>query len=171
MNTSLKTQTAKLSGSFFNYLYGNNQTVPIVGKGATRMLHSDRHAYEVISVSEDGKSCQIQRYNPVRIDKLGMSDMQEYSYEELTDEILTLRWRNNAWRIVSNQIVFTDEFIASCPNGIYPSMFLTPEQKFKVYEHDIYPKNIVEGITKSVKKFYKINILFGSKIEYYDFSF
>lgn len=47
-------QTLKLkdSGSFFNLLYSNNQTTPVVGAGATILHYSDREVVEVTQESE-----------------------------------------------------------------------------------------------------------------------
>ena len=73
----------KETGSLVNLLMDNNIGVPEVGKGATILSWSDRHAYEVMSASEDKTRVLIQRYLPERVDKNGMSDMQEYEYEKL----------------------------------------------------------------------------------------
>ena len=55
-NTNTKTQKRSLrsTGSFFNYLMANNSIIPVVGKGATILLYSDRKVAEVIEVSKDG---------------------------------------------------------------------------------------------------------------------
>ena len=49
----------KDTGSIVNYLYGNNATVPIIGKGATVLLWTDRHAYEVLEINEKEKTVVI----------------------------------------------------------------------------------------------------------------
>ena len=77
----LGTQT----GSFFNHLMSNDITPPVVGKGATILVWSDRHVYFVDSVSPDGKEVTITRANPIRNDQNGMSDAQNYRYERNPD--------------------------------------------------------------------------------------
>lgn len=64
MNTSSKVQKSvagHTTGSFINYMMGNNSTLPEVGKGCTILGWSDRHAYEVMNVSVDGKKVTIQQ--------------------------------------------------------------------------------------------------------------
>lgn len=39
---------------------GNNQTIPVVGEGATSLHYSDRTCYEVIEVSEDLKTVKLE---------------------------------------------------------------------------------------------------------------
>ena len=90
----LGTQT----GSFFNYLMGNNQSVPKVGEGATILYWSDRDAYEVLNTSLDGKRVLIDKYREKRTDNLGMSDHQEYAYDELIGAPQWIVYKYNSWR-------------------------------------------------------------------------
>jgi hypothetical protein len=93
----LGTQT----GSFFNHLMSNDITPPVVGKGATILLWSDRHAYFVDSVSSDGKEVTITRANPIREDQNGMCDVQEYRYERNTDaQLEVIKFTYGKWRRV-----------------------------------------------------------------------
>lgn len=164
----------KETGSLFNLLMGNNNTLPEVGKGATILLWSDRHAYEVISVSEDKKEVVIQRYDPERIDGLGMSDCQTYKYEKLTEEKRTVVWRNNAWRTKVTEIHYTKDFLKSrnLIGAISYAKHLTPDEYAKVYDNGkaSFPV-LVEGITEKRFKFPKVNIIWGHLDEHYDFSF
>ena len=61
MENSKKTQKRKVgvAGGFINQMMGNNSTLPVVGEGATILMYSDRHAYEVIEVSDDSSKCVI----------------------------------------------------------------------------------------------------------------
>ncbi len=61
----MKRQTRRVgvAGGFFNQLMGNNSTEPVVGKGCTILMYSDRDPYQVIDVSEDGNKCTIQAMN------------------------------------------------------------------------------------------------------------
>ena len=97
------------AGGFFNQLMSHNASVPVVGEGATELMYSDRHAYEVLEVNEKEKTCVIQRYAPERTDNLGMSDSQSYKYEKLTGSPMKLYWKYGAWRTKSEMILFTNE--------------------------------------------------------------
>lgn len=125
----------KDTGSFINMLMSNNSTVPEVGKGATVLLWTDRHAYEVIEVSNDKKRVVVQQYFPKRIDKNGMSESQEYEYKELSPVKEVIVWKWGGWR----------------------------------FERDVMKHQ--QGLTKWVKKYPKVNIIWGVKREYYDYSF
>lgn len=160
----------KLSGSLFNYLMANNETIPEVGKGATVLLYSDRHAYEVIEVSKDLKSVKIQRYAPKRIDANGMSDNQSYEYNELSSEVLNLVWYRNSWRIKTKTVVFTKEFndiITERMNSGDTS--LTHKERKELFSGG--HLQLVPGLTREKTEYNKINIIFGVKREYYDYSF
>ena len=49
--------------------------------GATMLYWSDRNACTITAVSPSGKSIEVKQDIATRIDKNGMSDSQEYSYE------------------------------------------------------------------------------------------
>lgn len=91
----------KDTGSFFNYLMGNSMTIPEVGKGATVLHWTDRSAYFVNQVSEDGKEVIIERAKAIRTDDYGMSDSQDYRYErDPHAEPQTIRFTYGKWRRV-----------------------------------------------------------------------
>jgi len=165
-----KSEAGKTTGSFFNYLMGNNQSIPVIGNGATLLLWSDRHAYEVIEVSLNGMECKLQRYDAKRLDKSGMSDCQEYSYDGFTNEVITLVYRQGVWRNKISTITFTKEFRESS-NKFAIALNLTPEQRQDIYQGEAYPQKVVEGITKQKFTYSPVNVLFGKKEEYYDFTF
>ena len=171
-NLIQKSKAGKTTGSLFNYLMGNNATLPEVGKGATILHWTDRSAYEVIEVSENKMECTIQRYDPERVDGLGMSDSQSYKYEKLTEQKMHLVWRQGAWRAKGSEIVFTKEFIAArLEHERSLAKALTEEQRSEIYQGEVYPQKVVAGITREKKVFHKVNIIFGVKREYYDYSF
>lgn len=158
------------AGGFFNQLMSNNQSVPVVGEGATELLYSDRHAYEVLEVNEKEKSCVIQRYNPKRTDSLGMSDAQSYEYKELTGTPFKLYWRRGAWRKKVESVTFTDEIMDEYGwNGT--KMHEAYKAAGGTYNDSMYPNKIIEGMTKKKTSWPKMSIIFGVKKEYYDFSF
>ena len=85
-------------GSLQNLLMGSG-TAPKVGEGATILGWTDRHAATVIEVSKSGKAVSVQRDTQNRIDKNGMSDMQEYECTPNPNgcrQTFTLR-ANGAW--------------------------------------------------------------------------
>lgn len=172
METQMK-QRVKLNqtGSLVNFLMGNNATLPKVGEGATILMYSDRHAYEVLEVSKDYKRVVIQRYAPERADNNGMSESQDYAYKTLEGEPITIVWRNNSWKIEGERIEFCKKWIDTLPKDAFYVQHLTEEQKQFIYDDDCHPQNVLEGITELKKVYSKVNIIFGVKREYYDFSF
>ena len=118
----------KETGSFINMMMSRNTTLPEVGKGATILSWTDRHAYEIIEVSKDKKRVVVQMYNAKRIDGNGMSDSQEYEYKELNPKKEVIVWRWGAWRFVV-------------------------------------------GSSEGKRIYSKINIVWGEKREYYDYTF
>jgi hypothetical protein len=85
------------TGSLMNHLRSNDPTPPVVGKGATELMWTDRHAYFVNAVSKDGKRCTIERAKAIRTDDRGMSDAQNYRYER-TGNTTELRFKWGKWR-------------------------------------------------------------------------
>jgi len=177
-------QHVKTSGSFVNWIMANNNSEPIVGKGATELCWSDRHAYEVLSVSEDGMSCIIDQYDAKRIDKNGMSESQEYEYKKLHGNPIKLVWRKKmggCWckatkelRIIPKAEKFMDT--KSKHWGDYQRVIDVFGQDVhdKVWKYDKNGDRIldpVEGITKVYTRYDKMRIAFGYKQEYYDFTF
>ena len=76
----------KQTGSFCNHLYSRStlgQPEPVVGMGATILGWTDRHAGTIICVVPNPTKrwtwrIDVQQDNVTRIDKNGMSEMQEY---------------------------------------------------------------------------------------------
>ena len=170
--TNFKQKTMKPNsetGSFINMLMSSNNTLPEVGKGATVLLYSDRHAYEVIEVSDDKKRVVIQKYDTKRTDNNGISELQEYEYKKLYEYTEVIVWRNGAWRRECPEVNFTNSFKKKAKEAGYDDVyqFLTKEQKELVFGDTL---NVVEGITLVRKSYPKINILWGVKDEYYDFA-
>lgn len=181
-----QSKTSSKSGSLVNWLMGNNSTIPKVNEGATICLWSDRHAYEVIWVNEDNTQCKIQRYNPKRIDKLGMSDCQTYEYKELTSETMELVWRklkkNSGWFSVGKQVRVIPKVAKYMSEK--SNKFAWKDQIEDVFGKDIadkvvsynkdiaqYEWSVVEGVTKEYTTYHRVSIIFGRKDEHYDFSF
>ena len=147
-------------GSLTNWMMGNNNTEPKVGEGATELCWSDRHAYDVTFVSEDGKQCKIRPCNSIRTDLHGYhSESQDYKYEpnlDAKEELLV--YRNGSWRRVVKQILWTEE-----------ALKLSREERQKYFEKDeIDIGKVIEGITYLKKSFPRLNIIFGRRDEYRD---
>ena len=95
------------TGSFYNNLYGNmveGRPEPEIGMGATRLCWTDRIACTIIGVlkyDKDGRATmiEIQEDKAIRTDDLGMSDSQDYRYEQNLEGSIaryTLR-KNGRW--------------------------------------------------------------------------
>jgi hypothetical protein len=166
-------QTQKLSrnvGSFFNYLMSNNQSIPQVGKGATQMHYTDRTCYEVIEVSKDLKKVKLEYLEAEAIKDMQLPTGHQTWNLKPTGYYIEVVYRHNAWRKKVKVVQFTDEFIKTT-NGFSCVRALTTEQIEAIYGNEVYPQNVVEGITEEVTEYHKINILFGVKDYYYDWSF
>ena len=164
-----KSILGKTTGSLVNYLMGNNKTLPIVGEGATVLMHSDRHACEVLAVSDDCETVCVADYIPERTDTNGMSECQDYKYEKISEHIDVLVWRKNGWKRVIQTVEFVDSF--------YKEYKARPDNK-KAWEEMIKPLfedghvlSLVPGKTRLKTTYDPISIIFGVKEEYYDFSF
>lgn len=171
-------QKAKVgvAGSFFNQLMSNNSSIPEVGKGATEMLYTDRHVYEVIEVSEDFKTVKLESLNarigPEYLAALKGKDCfghQNWVFDK-TGHFKTIVYRHGAWRVRQEVVEFTKEFREKATTAALAKS-LTPDQFKAVYGNDIMPQNVVDGITKKAIKYHKIRILFGAKNYHYDWSF
>lgn len=155
-----KVKLTRNTGSLVNYLMGNNSSVPEVGKGATLLHYTDRSAFEVVSVSPDGKRVTLQGCKAIRVDTNGMSDAQEYRYE-LGDSQFDVVWRNGAWRREIVEVWYTDAAL-ELHWDVLKSLCIDPVTE---------KRKIVDGLTFIKKSYPKVNILFGVKQAYHDYSF
>lgn len=173
-----KRQSRKVgvAGSFQNQLMGNNSTTPEVGKGATILMYSDRHPYEVISVSDDGNSCKIRELD---FEFVGESYGDERYILSSNPEgnVSTLEWNEKkgkwgyAWREV--QVIkalfkrLLDEYSYGwskhLPNGVKYDDLVIGE-----YAGVNTRLKLVKGITKEYKRFSPVSIVFGSADKYRD---
>ena len=157
------------AGGFFNQLMSHNASVPVVGEGATVLHYSDRDAYEVLEANEKAKSCVIQQYRAKRIDGNGMSDSQAYEYKELQGPKITLVYRWGGWKRVGSEVHFVKEAVEKY--GGYTQALHDAYKEAGGEYGGAFIATEVEGLTKKHKKYYSLNIIFGVKREYYDFSF
>lgn len=166
MKTAEKRQRAKVgvAGSFFNQLMSNNSSVPVVGKGATEMLYSDRHCYEVLEVSEDGKTVKMEVLDAEWDNtKPGGQGHQNWILKP-TGRFVTVQWRNNAWKVRSQKVMFTESYASTLGAKFHGS-----EDYKKCFQDG--EMIVVDGITELKTEWHKINILFGEKNYYYDWEF
>jgi hypothetical protein len=179
MENKIQKSKVGMTGSFINQLMSNNSSLPIVGLGATQLHYSDRTCYEVIDVSADGKTARLE-YLDAEADKSVSCDMGHQNWIlKPSNRFVTVTWRNNAWRTVGTEIVFNEQYIKYLEliKGIqYIGIYLRknfPKLADEIYGTDGSPRpvNVVEGITRQKKVYNKINILFGVKDYYYDWSF
>ena len=94
-----------VSGGFINQMMGNNSTEPKVGEGATVLSYSDRHAYEVIEVSDCGNSCVIREMDTHFIGQSYGDERYNYSSNE-ENPTMTLEWnqKRGQWEQVWTSI-------------------------------------------------------------------
>jgi hypothetical protein len=160
MNTE-RVQKGKLQGSFMNYAMSNNKTLPEVGKGATRLLFSDRSAYQVMEVSEDQSRVVLKRCKSKRIDGNNFfSESQKYDYSELVERETVVVWRNNRWREEIKKIVLTKE-------AIERDMSYEEKKSLGLFDENG-DWQLVDGLTKEKKVYEDFPVLWGVQDEYYD---
>ena len=144
-------------GSVMSWVMSGSSKAPIVGCGATELLWSDRHAYEVVDVSEDFKKVLIRRYKVKRADSNGMCDCQSYIYDELEGPVIELNWRYGKYM-----------------RKVWSPSWDQDNNCWEAWVRKLYAWN--KANTPSFKepkpyRWEKINIVLGIKEEYYDFSF
>lgn len=171
-----------VAGSFINQMMANNNILPEMGKGATELHYSDRTCFEVLKVSDDYKTVRLERLeariDPVYLALLNGKDCTGHQnwILEPTGSFVTVVWRHNAWRTKCEVVKFAKEFIAKAEKEqagkfVSYSLTLTPAQRKAVYGEDVRPQNVVPGITEKRFEYNKINLIFGRKDYYYDWSF
>ena len=128
-----KKQRAKVgvAGSFINQLMSNNSTLPIVGKGATEMHYTDRTCYEVVEVSEDGKTAKLEQLEAIA-DLTKPCEMGHQNWILTpTGQFITVQWRHNAWRRKTEIVEYTKEFSEKQNK--------TQEDYDKIYTEEAFP--------------------------------
>ena len=88
------------TGSFYNNLMQDSKhPTPEVGMGATKLSWTDRTAGTIVAVSKSRKKLTWREDKATRIDNNGMSESQNYTYEQDPDgydQEFSLR-RNGRW--------------------------------------------------------------------------
>ena len=183
MTNNVKTQTRKVgvAGGFINQIMGNNASIPVVGEGATILHYSDRSAYEVIEVSNNGMTCVIREMETKNIGS-GYGD-ERYTYQSNKENgTRNIEWneKKSCWQTFGFRVEIIkslykkleDEFgmfqvYKNLPNGLTSSDLYNKE-----YEDDYYnTMKLIKGVTKSYKNTSKVSIIFGTMEQYRDPSF
>ena len=176
METKRQTRKVGVAGGFINQMMGNNSTTPIVGEGATILMYSDRKAYEVINVSDDGNTCVIRKMDTTFVGS-GYGD-EKYTYHSNVDNYTkTLEW--NSKKKTWGHVFYTVEIIKALSKRLIKeygygwSNYLPNGYTYKDLmneDDDIYGRNskLVEGITKRYKNFVPVSVIFGIMEEYRD---
>ena len=164
--TAVGMKLGKETGSVMNWLKSHNNTVPVVGTGATHLMWTDRHAYSVMWFSGDGGQVTLRRDRAERCDNLGMSDSQKYAYHDEKGSIVNLVRRTDGWRQVIEEIVLTKDFSKKLSEMDADTKATEIRTVFK--DADLI---LVKGKTRIKNRFEKFNVIFGKRDEYYDYSF
>ena len=70
------------TGSLINHVMSRSQSPePVVGMGGTMLYWSDRTAVTVVEVNHKGRFIVVQEDRAVRVDRNGMSEVQQYEYK------------------------------------------------------------------------------------------
>lgn len=175
-----KRQTRKVgvAGGFINQVMGNNATLPKVGEGATILHYSDRDAYEVIEVSENGLQCVIREMDCKFVGQYYGDERYTFSSNEL-NRIITLEW--NAKKQCWGQVYSKIEIIKTLKNEYCKKYgygwidFLLSEKGLNYDDivdgekSGIMTKyKLIEGLTKEYKVFNKVSVIFGTMDKYRD---
>jgi len=178
----MKRQTRKVgvAGGFINQMMGNNATEPKVGEGATILMYSDRHAYEVIDVSGDGNQCTLRKMDTTFIGS-GYGD-ERYEYQSNpNNNTIDLEW--NAKKGCWGKVTYTIEIIRSLAKRYYTkydfgwAKQLVKDYGLESYQHlyedpseDNYynQMKLIDGLTKRYKNFHKVSVIFGVMEKYRD---
>jgi len=178
----MKRQTRKVgvAGGFINQMMGNNSTEPKVGEGATILMYSDREAYEVIDVSEDGNQCTLREMDTIFIGS-GYGD-ERYEYKSNPNNYTTeLEWneKKGCWGIVTYSVEiikslvnkyhkkhgwgWVDEFLKDFGIESYQHLYVDPND-----DNHYDQMKLIDGVTKRYKNFSKVSVIFGVMQKYRD---
>jgi hypothetical protein len=172
-NVKRQKRKVGVAGGFINQMMGNNSSTPVVGEGATELMYSDRHPYEVVKVSDDGSSCEIREMDYEFIGS-GYGDERYKLKSNPSGFKKTLEWneRKGCWCYITYSV----EIIKSLDRkltkqfGMWSVLDNLPNG---VTKKDIYNENgegfkLIEGVTKRYKNRNKISIYFGQAEKYQD---
>lgn len=172
----MKTQSRKVgvAGGFMNQMMGNNSSIPVVGEGATILMYSDRSAYEVIEVSDNGNSCVIRAMETKNIGVCYGDERYEYKSNP-NGETQTLEWdsKKQCWgsvnHVVRIQKSVMDKLIKEYGYDWSQGLPVPYNDLIDGKKDGSHTKlKLVKGVTKLYKEFYKVSIIFGVMEQYRD---
>lgn len=86
--------------SIINLALRDKISFPIVGNGATILRYTDRHAYEVLSVSKDNKVATLIRYKRKPKKGLTLAD-NDYIYDEFIGKTFNIYLKKGKWKMLN----------------------------------------------------------------------
>lgn len=156
------------TGSVMNHLMSGCPTPPVVNKGATMLHWTDRSPYDVVWVSDDQRKCLI-RACDYRFDntKEGGMGHQNWIIESVeTNTLHELNWKNGVWKQTYEERVFTKSAEARY-DALYADETMSPSER----NDEIQKMHNDESNYRTIRRSKKINIIFGVRNYYYDWSF
>lgn len=149
------------TGSVINHIYSRNATAPKVGNGGTLLRWTDRQAFEVVDIRRNGLEVDIQYYDAKLVDGSWQSEEQHYELKELMPGVVTLVYRQGAWREKIVHVHFEDEYYENS----------TWEERQALCNDFHRPVVLVKGKTYARTTYGKVSVIFGIKQHYRDPSF
>jgi len=174
MTTQNFKQTKKVgaAGSFINQMYGNNNSIPVVGEYCTFLHYTDRTIGIVREIKDN--TVVIEGCETIA-NKNTKNDIGHQNWvHNPNGNLRTYIYKNGSWKSISNTIEFTKKFRESIPEGEYIGIWLrknNPALADKIYNGNIIPSVVIDGITKIKKEYNNVSIIFGVCDYYYDWSF
>jgi hypothetical protein len=90
------------------------------------------------------------------------------------DHFKTIQWRKSRWCVLGHQITFENNFkeaIEAVSGKSFGSYLLSDELRQTIYKGEVWPQEVIPGITKRKNTYTPISIIFGRMEYYYDWSF
>lgn len=168
MKTQKGLKIGTQTGSVINWMMSANATLPEVGKGATILSWTDRHAYEVVSVSDDCNTVEIKRCLVKALKCNAFTEDQEWDYSKLSEHTETIVWRNEKWQKKSHVIEFDKKYYTEFEEASKTDHKNARREMLDILFDENGDIMLIEGKTKLRTKYSPVSILFGHKEEYCD---
>ena len=155
------------TGSFQNWMMSHNNTIPEIGKGATELHWTDRTPYEVLDVSNGGKSALIRRYNVKASKTMQMGEQAWDLIPDTESEGIWVHWKWGAWRTKSERYYNTDKYWEDFEHN-KNTMDI---QDFKAWMTKHEDKSQYPEYFEYYMEWHKRNLIFGFAEHHYDWEF
>jgi hypothetical protein len=172
-----QTQKLQEAGSLVNFMMSNNQTLPKVGEHATILSHTDRSVCIVRKFNAEKKTVVIELCDTVASKPNSQIGHQEWKHTP-NGNMVELKYAYGSWKQVEKSYDFTDEFLdklckeskTTCVSAYLRNH--NPELANKIWANgSMFPSALIEGVTKEVKRYHTMRIIFGVCDYHYDWSF